>query len=69
MNDENQNHHNRREPLTPEELASIKDQLLESIYADIGKSLVKKALWVGGAVVLASFAWLIGKGRIVLGAQ
>ena len=53
-----------RRSLTNEEIEDIKDQLLKSIYADIGKSVVKKFLWVGGAVVLAAFAWLMGKGHI-----
>lgn len=57
MNDEYTGH-NRRKPLTDEELADIKEQLLESIYADIGRSVVKKVLWVAGACVLALFAWL-----------
>jgi hypothetical protein len=40
MNDENIQE--RRKPLTETELDAVKEQLLESIYADIGKSLVKK---------------------------
>ena len=50
--------------LSPEELASLKEQLLESIYADIGRSIVKKVLWVLGAVAVAGFAWLAGKGHV-----
>ena len=56
MYDENQQ--DQRKPLTDAELDTIKEQLLESIYADIGKSLVKKILWVVGASVLAGYAWL-----------
>ena len=41
----------RRNKLSPEDLDDIKEQLLESIYADIGKSVVKKALWVGGSIL------------------
>ena len=48
--------------LTPEQLEAIKEQLLESIYADIGKSVVKKILWLFGASVLALAAWLKIKG-------
>jgi hypothetical protein len=48
--------------LTPEELASIKDQLLESIYADIGKSVVRKTLWITGAILFALYAWLRAHG-------
>ena len=53
-----ENKQDRRKPLTDAELDSIKEQLLESIYADIGKSLVKKILWVVGASILAGYAWL-----------
>jgi hypothetical protein len=57
----------RRRHFTDEEVAALKQQLLESIYADIGKSLVKKVLWVGGACIFALFAWLVGKGHINIG--
>jgi len=50
--------------LTQEELTDLKEQLLESIYADIGKSVVKKVLWILGAVAIAGFAWLAGKGHV-----
>lgn len=46
-----------RRRLNQDELDIIKDQLLESIYADIGRSIIKKFLWVVGAVV---FAVLVG---------
>lgn len=52
----------RRKNFTPSEIEDIKKQLLDSIYADIGKSIVKKFLWVTGAVALAALAWLSGKG-------
>ena len=54
----------RRKPLTDGELEAIRDQLLESIYTDIGESIVKKALWVFGALCFAAYAWLKGEGRI-----
>jgi len=56
----------RRRTLNEEELADLKNQLLESIYADIGKSVVKKVLWVFGAVCLSVFAWLVHSGNIKL---
>lgn len=59
--------HNRRHPLSQEELTDIKDQLLESIYADIGRSLTAKFLWVFGAVVASVFAGLTASGRIKIG--
>jgi hypothetical protein len=51
-------------PLTRDEIADIKNQILESIYADFGKSIIKKILWVSGACVLALFSWLTMKGHI-----
>lgn len=48
--------------LTDQELEAIKKQLLDSIYADIGKSVVKKILWIGGAILLALYAWLKAHG-------
>lgn len=52
--------------LSDEELHTIKEQLLASIYEDIGRSVVKKALWIIGACVLAGAAWLAAKGYIKL---
>lgn len=43
--------------LSAEELDVIKEQLLESIYADIGRSVIKRILWVVGTVI---FAVLVG---------
>lgn len=57
----------RRRPLTEEEIEAIKDQLLDSIYADIGKSVVKKLLWVGGAVVVGAFTALTALGHVKIG--
>ena len=45
------------EKLSAEDLDAIKEQLLESIYADIGRSVIKRILWVVGTVV---FAVLVG---------
>jgi hypothetical protein len=50
--------------LTPEELTAIKEQLLESIYTDIGRSVVKKILWVVGALATALFIGLKAAGKI-----
>lgn len=49
--------------LTPEQIEAIKDAVLASVYADIGRSLVKKLLWAAGAVLLALLAWLGGSGH------
>lgn len=50
--------------LSAAELDDLKEQLLESIYADIGRSIVKKVLWVLGALAVAGAAWLAGKGHV-----
>jgi hypothetical protein len=49
---------------TDEQIAAIKDAILASIYQEIGKSLVRKVLWIGGAIILAIFTWLAGAGHI-----
>ncbi len=49
---------------TDEQIAAIKDAILASIYQEIGKSLVRKVLWIGGAILLAIFTWLAGAGHI-----
>ena len=47
-----------RHVLTDEEIEAIKDRILASVYEDIGRSLVKKLLWAGGAVLTVLLAWL-----------
>ena len=54
----------RRRPLSNGEVEEIKRQILDSIYADIGKSIVNKVLWIGGAVLIALFTGLSVKGYI-----
>ena len=53
--------------LSKEEVDSIKEQILASIYEDIGRSLVKRILWVVGISMLALFGWLASSGKIPLG--
>jgi len=50
--------------LSDEQIESIKDRILASIYEDIGRSLVKKVLWALGVVLLALLAWLGGSGHL-----
>ena len=40
------------------------DRALAKVYESIGRSIVKKALWIIGAGVLALLAWLGGKGHL-----
>jgi hypothetical protein len=49
---------------TDEQIDAIKEAILASIYQEIGKSLVRKALWLGGAIILAIGSWLAGSGHI-----
>ena len=57
----------RRRCLTNGEIEEIKKQLLDSIYADIGKNVVTKILWVGGTVLTALLAYLSVTGHIKIG--
>ena len=51
--------------LSPEELEVIKKQLLDSIYQDIGRSVVKRFLWVLGAVCGLFFLTVPHKEKIM----
>lgn len=53
--------------LSQEQIDEIKRQLLESIYADIGRSLVRKFLWALGTVVFAAVVGLAAAGKVKLG--
>jgi len=50
---ERQGEQNRFEDLTSDEVVHLKEQLLQSIYADIGRSVIKRILWVGGSILVA----------------
>jgi len=52
--------------LTDEQCADIKQQILSSIYEEIGRSVVKKILWTLGAVFVALTAWAAAKGYLKL---
>ena len=54
----------RRPALATDDIEAIKKQILDSVYADIGKSIVTKLLWIGGAVLTALFTWLSIKGHV-----
>ena len=68
MDEKQENHYaepeRRRSSLSADDIEAIKKQILDSVYADIGKSIVTKLLWIGGAVLTALFAWLSIKGHI-----
>lgn len=50
--------------LSPEQIEQIKEEILASIYEDIGRSVVKKIVWSLGAVFAAVLAWLGYKGHL-----
>jgi hypothetical protein len=50
--------------LSDEQIDAIKEQIMASVYEDIGRSLVKKVLWILGALLAALLGWLAAKGYI-----
>ena len=50
--------------LTDEQIDLIRERILASVYEDIGRSLVKKILWIVGALLVALLSWLAAKGYI-----
>lgn len=47
------NHERRKNGgLSDEQVESIKEAILNSLYEEIGRSLVKKVVWVLGAVLI-----------------
>lgn len=54
----------RHVELTAEQIDIIKDAVLASVYEDIGRSLVKKILWVVGALLTGLLGWLAAKGYV-----
>lgn len=57
--------------LSEEQLEAIAERAakkaLQSIYADVGKSVVTKLLWVIGLAAIGIVLFLTGKGTIKLG--
>lgn len=54
----------RRNVLSDSQIDAIKERVLASVYEDIGRSLVKKILWLLGALLAALFGFLAAKGYI-----
>jgi CRISPR/Cas system type I-B associated protein Csh2 (Cas7 group RAMP superfamily) len=50
--------------LTDEQVEAIKEAILASVYEDIGRSLVKKVIWVAGVVFTALLTWATAKGYL-----
>ena len=38
------------------------DKAIEKVYAEIGKSFLRKAAWAVGAILLSILAWMAGRG-------
>jgi hypothetical protein len=62
-----------REPfggLTESELDAIAERAakkaLQSVYAEVGRSVLKKLAWLTGVVVIGLALWLIGKDSLPL---
>lgn len=66
---EYQGHERRASPhLTEEQIELIAERAatkaLERVYAQIGRSVITKILWVFGAGALALAAWFKGAGKL-----
>lgn len=57
--------------LTEEQINQIAnkaaERALENVYAQVGKSVVTKFLWIVGLVAVGAFLYFSGKGTIPLG--
>jgi hypothetical protein len=40
------------------------EKVIEHFYAEVGKGVVRKAMWIVGIAAVALFAWLAGSGHI-----
>lgn len=40
------------------------ERALEKVYTEVGKSVLKKAAWLAGIVVIGFFMWLAGNGHL-----
>lgn len=60
-------HHDEPRVLTEHDIDHIAEKAaekaLEKVYTEIGKSVVKKALWVIGVAALVAMVWLSGSGK------
>lgn len=54
--------------LSETEIDAIADKAayraLDKVYAEVGKSMLKKLAWIAGVAIIALFIWLSGKGII-----
>lgn len=64
MQQEPDKEHRTDGQLAHEDIERIKEAVLASVYEDIGRSVVKKLLWVAGTLLLALLGWLGAKGYV-----
>jgi len=55
-------------PLTEEQMEVIAEKAarkaLELVYAEVGKSVLKKLAWLVGLIIVGIALWLAGKGHL-----
>ena len=55
-------------PLTEDQIDKIATaaaaKVIEQIYAEVGKSIVKKIFWVAGVIAISLLLWLSAKGQL-----
>ena len=53
------------QPLTEEDIDAIAEKAarkaLDIVYAEVGRSVLKKIAWIAGAATIGLFMWLSGK--------
>jgi hypothetical protein len=59
-----------RVQLTPEQIEEIAKKAVEiafkEMYAEVGKSIVKKLFWIVGVLAVSLMVWLSAKGQLNL---
>lgn len=54
--------------MTPEEIDAIAEKAatkaMEHVYSEIGKSVIRKLVWLVGIVVFSLMVWLAGKNAL-----
>jgi hypothetical protein len=59
--------HERHLPITDAQLDHIVeravDKVFERIYAEVGRSVLKKLAWAAGLIVTALAIWIVGRGE------
>lgn len=64
MHEEPDKEHRTNGELSHQDIERIKEAVLASVYEDIGRSVVKKVVWIGGAVLAVVLGWGAAKGYI-----